>query len=696
MFKFASPTGFACLLHWCLLTAFGISDDRGNHDDDVQAIDLVRVQLFPAGQGVFEFDVPMDGEHELQLWLTEFERDDLLKTLVSSQLDSIRVAFPTEDTEDIPAFAQLARDPSTTLAEFLQGLRGQSISLRHQGETLQGTLVGVESSTQTIGSVTQSIEWVCLHSADGLVRVPLEPQSVVSLTSPELQARLDRILKRKQGATVDRLPVKLHLKKKHSQHGKFAFALETAPWKCAYRLVSSENQQDLQASAVIDNTSSLDWNNVEVVLVVDQLLGFHAPLSQIADWGRDSMSIPAPFSAAPPMLSAGVRRRVTNMIVDNTMQPNGMGIGGMGGMGGMGMGGMMGGMGGGGGRASQELRHDQRLGLTFSAEDLEHSSYGRRVHISMPRVTLASGASTTLFLPKLPQLVEEVRVYAESIHEKHPLSAFQVTLQDNYQLPGGPGAVWKSNGYSGDVMIPRLVSGVPQLVTFAVDGLIEIHHEVPHPVSHASLPSTWRVDGDSLIETAKWERLHHYRVQNEGEKSAVLFIEHSVADKDWLPIRNDALVETQDPDAFRYRIRVATGHIEDFEVAEQMSKQVEWSSRSNLADLQHKLKETTLEPMARKLLQQWAAAIEQERVYVIRRERINRELHQANQEQNRIKELLSALTREDELHQRYLTKLSNLENEIDSLREALKELQSQYEAVQDAANKVSALPSDGR
>jgi DNA repair exonuclease SbcCD ATPase subunit len=245
-------------------------------------------------------------------------------------------------------------------------------------------------------------------------------------------------------------------------------------------------------------------------------------------------------------------------------------------------------------------------------------------------------------------------------------------------------------------MIPRLVSGVPQLVTFAVDGLIEIHHEVPHPVSHASLPSTWRVDGDSLIETAKWERLHHYRVQNEGEKSAVLFIEHSVADKDWLPIRNDALVETQDPDAFRYRIRVATGHIEDFEVAEQMSKQVEWSSRSNLADLQHKLKETTLEPMARKLLQQWAAAIEQERVYVIRRERINRELHQANQEQNRIKELLSALTREDELHQRYLTKLSNLENEIDSLREALKELQSQYEAVQDAANKVSALPSDGR
>ncbi len=684
MFKFASPLGFACVLSLGILNATANATKEDHYDDDVQAIELVRVQLFPAGQGVFEFDVSMDGEHELQLWLTEFERDDLLKTLVSSQLDSIRVTFPTEDTEDIPAFSQLVRDPSTTLAEFLQGLRGQSISLRHQGETLQGTLVGVESSTQAIGQVTQSIEWVCLHTADGLVRAPLDPQSVVSLTSPELQARLERILKRKQGATVDRLPVTIHIKKKHSQHGKFAFALEAAPWKCAYRLVSTENQHDLQASAVIDNTSSLDWNHVEVVLVVDQLLGFHAPLSQIADWGRDSMSIPAPFSAAPPMLASGGRRRVANIIVDNALRPNGMGIGGMGGMGG------------GGGRASQELRHDQRLGLTFSTEDLQHASYGQRIHIRMPRVTLASGASTTLFLPKLPQLVEEVRVYAEHVHEKHPLSAFQLTLQENYQLPGGPGAVWKSNGYSGDVMVPRLVCGVPQLVTYAVDGLIEIRHEIPDPSAHVSLPSTWTRDGDSMIESATQERLHQYQIRNDGQRSALLFIEHSVADEDWFPVHNEALVETQDSEEFRYRLRVPSGRTGNFEVAERMSRQIVWSSRTNLADLQLKLKESALDPAARKALHEWVATIEHERSYVTQKERITRDLHQTTQEQNRIKDLLTAVAREDELHKRYLDKLNKLEDEIDALRASLKEAQDQFDSLREVEGQVPASSSVGR
>ncbi|MFN9602457.1 MAG: hypothetical protein ACK6A7_03315, partial [Planctomycetota bacterium] len=288
MFKFASSIGFACVLELSGIIAISNAYDGDRRDDDRKAIELVRVQLFPAGQGVFEFNVPLDGEQKLQLWLTEFERDDLLKTLVSSQLETIRVEFPTEVSRDIPAFQQLVQDPSTTLAEFLQGLRGQSISLRTLGETWQGTLIGVESSMQTVGQQTLPIELVCLNTPHGLIRVPLDSQSVVSLTSPELQSRLDRILARKQGKTLDRLPVTLSIKRNDSKQGKFAFAIETAPWKCAYRLVSSENLNDLQASAIIDNTSSLDWNEVEVVLVVDQLLGFHAPLSRIADWGRNS------------------------------------------------------------------------------------------------------------------------------------------------------------------------------------------------------------------------------------------------------------------------------------------------------------------------------------------------------------------------------------------------------------------------
>jgi hypothetical protein len=237
---------------------------------------------------------------------------------------------------------------------------------------------------------------------------------------------------------------------------------------------------------------------------------------------------------------------------------------------------------------------------------------------------------------------------------------------------------------------------VPQLVTYAVDGLIEIRHEIPDPVSDVSLPSTWHWNDDELIETAKWERVHHYRIQNDGQKSALLFIEHPVDDQNWIPVRNHALVETQGTDEYRYRTRIAPGLDEDFQVVEQSIKQIVWSSKTNVADMRLKLKDTTLDPVAKKTLHQWVATIEHERSYVTQKERISRELHQTTQEQNRIKELLTAVSREEELHKPYLDKLNQLEDQVDALRASLKEAQDQFDAWRGITGQVPTLPSVGR
>ena len=127
------------------------------------------------------------------------------------------------------------------------------------------------------------------------------------------------------------------------------------------------------------------------------------------------------------------------------------------------------------------------------------------------------------------------------------------------------------------------------------------------------------------------------------------------------------------------------GRTENFEVAERKSSQIVWSSRTNLADLQLKLTEAALDPVAQKTLQQWVTTIEQERSYVSQKERISRELHQTTQEQNRIKDLLTKVSREDELHKRYLDKLNKLEDEIDVLQVSLKEAQHQFDALRGIA-----------
>lgn len=80
--------------------------------------------------------------------------------------------------------------------------------------------------------------------------------------------------------------------------------------------------------------------------------------------------------------------------------------------------------------------------MSFPVGDLSRGIAGQRVHIQLPKVTIRAGAWESVFLPSIPRIIDDVRVYVASVSKKHPLSAFQITLQDGYQLPGGPGTVW--------------------------------------------------------------------------------------------------------------------------------------------------------------------------------------------------------------------------------------------------------------
>lgn len=322
----------------------------------------------------------------------------------------------------------------------------------------------------------------------------------------------------------------------------------------------------------------------------------------------------------------------------------------------------------------EDAERDQRLGISFSADDLSRTSFGKRVQISLPHVTLPSGESTTFFLPKVPQKVEDVRVFVEGIHNRHPLSAFDVILQEGYQLPGGPGAVWKNGGYAGDVMIPRLVSGIPQLVTYALDSMIDIQHDEPTADAHVVVPSTWALAEEGLIETATWERIHRYRIRNESLRSLILFVEHSQSDSDWEPLRNDASEATQDNESHRYRLRLPPSNSTELEVKETKTQEIIWNLKSDLAKLRAKLKDPQVQGFARLELEKFVTTIQQETSFAREMEKLNQEIVQLTQDQNRIKGLISAVVRGDELHSRYIDKLNHLEDEIERVRHAVEEL----------------------
>ena len=651
---------------------------------------LTRVELFPAGQGVFEYESAETGDVELMLSLSRHELDDLLKSLVLKGFDSVRVDYELNADRHNIVSQVLSSEKSKTRAELLQGLKGHAIQLTEKLNSMSGVIVAVElqSDQEHMG---KEIEVITLRTEKGLEQHVLSTTTKILFADKSVQSQLDQSLSNLTKPIATRSPATLKLKKKVPGPAGLAFQTETAAWKCSYRIAKIDGEYQLVVAAVIDNTSGMDWIDVELVLIVDQPLGFHAPLSTVYRAQRANMPIPSPFSAAPPALAAGPKRNLGELLADEPMENSrggaktgfgGVGMGGMGGMAGGGMGGMGGSMGGafGGYTPPQSdgssTAHDgesrdvaSQLGMSFPVGDLSRGIAGKRVHIRLPNVSIRAGTSESVFLPAIPRIIDDVRVYVASVSKKQPLSAFQITLQDSYQLPGGPGTVWSDSGYAGDIMFPRLVAQVPQLVTYALDTSLEITSEIQ--LEH-STKTTYRMDReDTLIGTKVSERLVRYSLTNESQAAQSVWIEHQPTERNWTPERDEKQVQKSEPTSFRYSVVVPGKSTANKDVLETETVVTKWPKDTNWLQLKQLMDAAGMPPEIRKRIEGRVEKLEEYDELKATETKLSVSKESAAIEQRRIKELMIALKRDDELHARYLKKMATLESEIESASERL-------------------------
>ncbi len=716
MFKNA-PRCLTFTLFWLLLSEWRIpyafADEKPN-----EWIALKRVELFPAGQGVFEYEADTINDTKLSLLLSKRELDDLLKSLVIKGFDAAHMNYQSDASKEDTAGRVLVSDASMTRAELLQGLKGHSVSIDQSGIPMTGKIVAVEQQQVHEQNVALDVEVVTLRTEKGIQQTRLTEHSIVSFSEPKLQQLFDNALSKISKSEATRNPATLHLKKKERGAAGIAFQMETAPWKCSYRVAKIEGKFQLVVAAVVDNVSGVDWENIELVLVVDQPLSFHAPLSQVQVAERNSMRLPAPFSAAPPSLLSGRKRKqVTDLFasepIDGTADPfagldggmRGYGGGGMGGMGGFGGGSMGGGSMGGAGVGGMETAGmgsgysrisgdgeaivqngnnskdttNRRLGMTFSQADFSRELVGKRVQIRLPNVTILAGSSETLFLPAIPHSADDVFVYVPSISSQHPLVAIQVTLQKGYQLPGGPGTVWGDSGYEGDVMFPRLFADVPQMVTYSLDHSVEVKSK---RLDDKNLPSEWEVKLDSqILETTKSERVIVYSVENESERDKVIIIEHKATELGWIPEAASGTVREKEGDDHRYELAVATKKSASLDVRENRSGQRKWNQEMPRGELDAMLQREDLTNAVRAVVTEWVRRRQKIDSLQSRLQDLNTRLAESTLEQKRIHALMPALTRVDALHSRYLEKLSTLEDAIEKATAEIVSTRLELEAV---------------
>src|SRR5258706_3211739 len=96
--------------------------------------------------------------------------------------------------------------------------------------------------------------------------------------------------------------MKIHLVSKRSHELKLTYVTETPAWKPSYMVVLGKDKKvDLEAWAIVDNTSGEDWNNVKLGVGSSSALSFRFDLRSVRFVQRETLQSNDLFAQAPPM-----------------------------------------------------------------------------------------------------------------------------------------------------------------------------------------------------------------------------------------------------------------------------------------------------------------------------------------------------------------------------------------------------------
>ncbi len=289
-----------------LLCAFGASAQTA------VPLPVRKVVLYKNGIGYFEHLGKVSGNQAVEITLPSGQLNDVLKSLTVIDLGRGQVAGVTYDSA-APLERRLGELPislrgATSVAEFLNQIRGTRVEVRAPGGVVAGKLLGAERRTKTLpGDITtESLDVVLWTDAGELRRVELESAESLRLTERALAEDVGRyldLLTTTHERDVRRL--KISTLGSGSRDLYVSYTSEAPIWKTTYRLVLDAAKRPLlQGWAIVDNTTPQDWADVELSLVAGAPVSFVQNLSQPLYARRPVVPLPEGLQVTPQVHEA--------------------------------------------------------------------------------------------------------------------------------------------------------------------------------------------------------------------------------------------------------------------------------------------------------------------------------------------------------------------------------------------------------
>ena len=293
--------------------------------------------------------------------------------------------------------------------------------------------------------------------------------------------------------------------------------------------------------------------------------------------------------------------------------------------------------------------------------------------------------NSSALIPILQNQIEGelVSLYNREVRAENPMSAFYLKNTTGLTLESGPMTVIENDTYAGESLLGRLKPGEKRFVTYAVDLGCRVGIKEDEEDQRAFLAQV--INGEFRIHYQQVKSTI-YTLDNVSDRPKIVYLEHPYEkDEKW------QLVKTPKPDEttgsfYRFKVAVAPRSSTAFSVYEELPE-IETYAISNLTpgNMEVFIKANYLSPQLRQALNEIIET--KARIAAIGRQIAEKqaEITAIGRDQERMRENLRALGKTDDekqLVQRYVSRLSQGEDQIERLRQEEKNLREQKQGVE--------------
>jgi hypothetical protein len=653
-----------------------------------------KVELYKNGIGYFEHLGQVKGSQSVEIVLPSSQLNDVLKSLTVLDLGSGQITGVNYGST-APLNKRLSELPvdlnsAEGIVDFLRQIRGAGVEIRAPGGVVTGRLMGAEIKLKTVegGATVQTVE-VNIFNSNGEVRqVELESAGALKLTEPSLASDLSRyyeLVNTSHQRDIRTLNIQTS---GNGERQLFVSYISEAPiWKTTYRIVLDPKQKPiLQGWAIVDNTTPLDWMNVNLSLVSGAPISFVQNLSQPLYGRRPVVPLPEGYQVNPQVSEATIEEEKPTEVEMGSGMASGM-VGGVVAQAPTNRA---------QGRAVQKMAMAETATLAAPAplpsisdavrqqvyQTAQAQAVGEQFEYKLRQpVTIRRNESALLPILQSNIEIEKTSLFGASGDETHPRLALWLKNSTGMTLDGGAVTIIDSNAFAGEGIIETIQPAENRLLSYAVDLGTTISTNMG---SERSRVQRVQLNRGVLRLTSKSVEKKTYKIRNNNDSARTIVLEHPLRNG-WTLVSSVKPVETS-ANYYRFRVEAKPKTTVDFVVQEEYPLENTYSV-TNLTPEQIAVwvRERSLDSDTEKALQSIVAKKNEINAIAKQIETLTNEQSQIFADQERIRNNVQRLGQTPEeatLRQRYIKQLSEQENRLEAVRTERQRLETSRDNAQ--------------